>query len=278
MKLRYFMTIPLGYLFLNLARALSLMVFRYNIPVFIDNVIYVSLDILTVLFLVYLYNKYILKGQWKDIYVCRPTPRLKWVAAAILLSMFVLCCCLFLTEGTFVKNNIPVKKMVDLVSVTILSGGLRAAITEEVIFRGFIFGALQKMKGLKTAVIGSSVLFAVMHLVNIDVSNIHNVVSLLIAISLIGIAFALIVLETGSIWSGVAFHAIYNIISGDTDILHVSVNQMFPSVWSYVPIKEYRWITGIIGSDDIETGLPAMVGFTIVIIVALYMIGKKKER
>ena len=69
-----------------------------------------------------------------------------------------------------------------------------------------------------------------MHLVNIDTSNLYNVISLLIAITIVGIAFALIVLETGSIWSGVVFHGVYNIISGDLDILHVSVNQGFSGI------------------------------------------------
>jgi membrane protease YdiL (CAAX protease family) len=123
----------------------------------------------------------------------------------------------------------------------------------------------------------SAVLFAAMHLGNIDLSNVHKVASLLVAITIVGCAFALIVLETGSIWSGVAFHAIYNIISGDTDILHVSTDQMFPAVWSYTPVKEYRWITGIAGSNDIETGLPAMIGFILVSIVALYLIEKKQQ-
>lgn len=278
MKFKYLMTIPLGYLFLSYARDFSLIIFRYNIPTPLDNIIYVCLDILVVFFFVFLYNKYILKEQLSDIYVCRPAPRLKWVAAAILLSTFVLCCCLFLTEGTLVKENLSVEETVEVVSTTILSGGVRAAVTEEMIFRGFIFNSLRKMKGPKTAVMVSSILFAAMHLVNINIFSIYNVISLLIAISIIGCAFALIVLETGSIWSGVAFHAIYNILSGDMDILHVSTNQMFPAVWSYTPVKEYRWITGIIGSDDIETGFPAMAGFIIVIIAALYSIKKKKRQ
>jgi membrane protease YdiL (CAAX protease family) len=277
MKFKYLMTIPLGYLILFLAQEFSLTVFRFYIPTPLDDILYVALDILVVLLFVYLYNKYILKQQWSDISVCRPLPQLKWVAAAVLLSTFVLCCCLFLTEGTFAKENLSVEKTISVVSTTILSTGLRAAVTEEVVFRGFIFGSLKKWKGTKFAVVVSAVLFAVMHFVNIDISNVHNVVSLVVAITIIGCAFALIVLETGSIWSGVAFHAIYNIISGDTDILHVSTDQTFPAVWSYTPVKEYRWITGIAGSADIETGLPAMIGFIIVIIVALYFI-KKKQR
>jgi membrane protease YdiL (CAAX protease family) len=271
------MTIPLGYLILSLARNFSLTIFRFNIPTPLDNIIYVALDILTVLLFVYIYNKYILKQQWSDIYICKPAPKLKWVVAAMLLSTFVLCCCLFLTEGTFAKENLSVEKTISIVSVTILSTGLRAAVTEEVVFRGFIFGSLRKMIGNKFAVVISAFLFAAMHFVNIDITNIPNLISLTVAITIIGCAFALIVLETGSIWSGVVFHAIYNIISGDTDILHVSTDQTFPAIWSYTPIKEYRWITGIAGSNDIETGLPAMIGFSIIIIVALYLIKKKKQ-
>jgi ascorbate-specific PTS system EIIC-type component UlaA len=52
---------------------------------------------------------------------------------------------------------------------------------------------------------------------------------------------------------------------------------MFPAVWSYTPVREYRWITGIAGSSDIETGLPAMIGFIIVIMIALYFIKKKRD-
>ena len=264
MKLKYFMTIPLGYLILFFSQRFGLYESRYDMPVLLEEFIYVSLDIFAVLFFVYLYNKYVLKEQWSDIYVCRPAPSMKWIIIALLLSTGVLCCCIFLTKGTFAKGD------------TILSGGPRAGITEEVVFRGLIFGSLRKACGSKIAVIGSAILFAAMHLVNIDTSNLYNEISLLIAITIVGIAFALIVLETGSIWSGVVFHGVYNIISGDLDILHVSVNQGFPAFWTYTPVREYRWITGIIGSDDIETGLPAMIGFIIVIIIALKSIEKKK--
>jgi membrane protease YdiL (CAAX protease family) len=277
-KIKYLMTIPLGYLILSLARTFSVIVFRFNIPTPLDDMIYVGLDILAVCVLVFLYNKYILKQGWADIYVCKSAPRLKWVIAGILLSTFVLCCCLFLTEGTFAKGNLTAEKTISLISTTILSFGLRAAVTEEVIFRGFIFGSLRRWKGTKFAVVASGFLFAAMHLGNIDITNVHNVISLLVAITLIGCAFSLIVLETGSIWSGVCFHAIYNILTGDTDILHVSTEQMLPAVWSYTPVKEYRWITGIAGSDDIETGLPAMMGFAIVALVALYFIRKKQAK
>ncbi|WP_195659306.1 hypothetical protein [Blautia wexlerae] len=64
MKIKYLLTIPLGYLILSLSRKFSLTVFRYNIPLPLDEIIYVSLDILAVLFLVYLYDKYVLKIHW----------------------------------------------------------------------------------------------------------------------------------------------------------------------------------------------------------------------
>lgn len=77
MKIKYLLTIPLGYLILSLSRKFSLTVFRYNIPLPLDEIIYVSLDILAVLFLVYLYDKYVLKIHWQDIYVCKPVPQVK---------------------------------------------------------------------------------------------------------------------------------------------------------------------------------------------------------
>ena len=71
MKLKYFMTIPLGYLILFFSQRFGLYESRYDMPVLLEEFIYVSLDIFAVLFFVYLYNKYVLKEQWSDIYVCR---------------------------------------------------------------------------------------------------------------------------------------------------------------------------------------------------------------
>ena len=71
MKLKYFMTIPLGYLILFFSQRFGLYQSRYDMPVLLEEFIYVSLDIFAVLFFVYLYNEYVLKEQWSDIYVCR---------------------------------------------------------------------------------------------------------------------------------------------------------------------------------------------------------------
>lgn len=95
MKLKYFMTIPLGYLILFFSQRFGLYESRYDMPVLLEEFIYVSLDIFAVLFFVYLYNKYVLKEQWSDIYVCRPAPSMKWIIIALLLSTGVLCCCIF---------------------------------------------------------------------------------------------------------------------------------------------------------------------------------------
>ena len=181
MKLKYFMTIPLGYLILFFSQRFGLYESRYDMPVLLEEFIYVSLDIFAVLFFVYLYNKYVLKEQWSDIYVCRPAPSMKWIIIALLLSTGVLCCCIFLTKGTFAKGDFSRESVIGAVSNTILSGGPRAGITEEVVFRGLIFGSLRKACGSKIAVIVSAILFAAMHLVNIDTSNLYNVISLLSA-------------------------------------------------------------------------------------------------
>ena len=65
MKIKYLLTIPLGYLILSLSRKFSLTVFRYNIPLPLDEIIYVSLDILAVLFLFDEASTYITSGTTK---------------------------------------------------------------------------------------------------------------------------------------------------------------------------------------------------------------------
>lgn len=59
MKLKYFMTIPLGYLILFFSQRFGLYETRYDMPVLLEEFIYVSLDIFAVLFFVYPYNIYI---------------------------------------------------------------------------------------------------------------------------------------------------------------------------------------------------------------------------
>ena len=76
------------------------------------------------------------------------------------------------------------------------------AICEEFLFRGLILSALLPY-GKKTAVLGSAVLFSLMH---------QNPVQIINTLAF-GIIFGLMVIETKSIWGGIILHFINNLVS-----------------------------------------------------------------
>lgn len=239
------------------------------------EILYVSLNILGIIVAVYLYAKYIMKVELSEMYMGKPLPSLKWCITAVLMPTAVCAFYLIFVEGVFAKGDITESQMIHAVCVTLLSQGLRAAVTEEIIFRGMMFYTLKKEFGTVFGILTSSVLFATIHLGNIDTSDWRKVVSILVATTAAGVMLALVTYESGSIWSSVVIHAIYNILSGDGQILHVSTEQVFPAVWTYTLRSRNRLLTGIQGTSDLETGLPAFCGIVIVAVMALYFIRKK---
>lgn len=88
---------------------------------------------------------------------------------------------------------------------------------EELYFRGLVFGFLHS-KGPKAAVIGSAVIFGSLHAVN--ALNGRNIWEVLLQVSfafLAGLALALIVNITKSLWVGILWHMVHNFISFSTE-------------------------------------------------------------
>ena len=74
----------------------------------------------------------------------------------------------------------------------------------------------------------------------IDTSDIKKVIMMIISVEIAGIALALVTEQTGSIWSSVMIHCLYNILSGESQIFHIDVAQNFPAIWMYtVNSKKY---------------------------------------
>ncbi len=94
----------------------------------------------------------------------------------------------------------PVLLLVALLIGFILQGGL-----EELIIRGYIYHTLRQRWRPWTAALGSSVLFALLHLQNPDVSA-----SALLNIVLAGMVLAALVERTGSLWSATLAHGAWN--------------------------------------------------------------------
>lgn len=102
-------------------------------------------------------------------------------------------------------------------ALVIIPGWIIQGGTEEILTRGWFMPVLGARHGAVVGVIGSSVYFAVLHLLNAHVSAIA-----LINICLVGVFAALYILRTGQIWGVCGFHSAWNWIQGSVFGFQVS--------------------------------------------------------
>lgn len=87
------------------------------------------------------------------------------------------------------------------------------AVNEEVWFRGIVLAVLRS-GGVRVAVVGSSVLFAVLHLANLAGGEDPAAAVLqLVFAALFGFVAALLVVHTGSLWPAIAWHAAWDFVN-----------------------------------------------------------------
>lgn len=91
-------------------------------------------------------------------------------------------------------------KTLDARLMVVLVGGIAAPLTEEVIFRGCLYGLLRQWWGRLAALAASSLVFAL----------IHGHLASLPALFLLAAALVLIYEATGTLWAPIAAHALFN--------------------------------------------------------------------
>jgi len=120
-----------------------------------------------------------------------------WFVPLILMS------CINLKNGLTLTAPLPV-------ALLMMLNMALAGYVEEIIFRGFLFRAMEK-DNLKSAVIVSAVTFGVGHIVNL--TNTEDTVGVLLQVCyaiVIGFLYTVIVLKGGSLWPCVASHIFVN--------------------------------------------------------------------
>ena len=231
----------------------------------------------SLIFCLYLYTQYVLKSSFSDLYIRRGKRENIWYLIALIVPAGICSFYLIFVPGSLKIGDYRLDEMIAMLISGILLSGVTTAITEELIFRGLMLKSVETLLGKRIAILISSLLFAVYHLVNIDVSDSRKVMLVLTGTMLAGLALGLVTIHMESIWPSVMIHAMYNILGGDSALINISNDQLFPALFSYT-LKTDRWmLAGIPGTDDMETALPAMVGFAIIIFLAQYRILKEKE-
>lgn len=238
------------------------MVFRICDSVFFILALYICLDILSVWTAVFLYAKYVLRVRLSKIYLGKPFPALRYCIAAIAVPFMIDIISFIFTKGQF---NIGCHTQDDLVYLLFhefFSTGFRIAVTEGIIFRGMLFHILQKGFGNKAGILISSFFYAAVSYIfyNRFAWNGFDNLGTLLLTFLMGLAFALITLETGSIWYSVVIHFWYNALSGSAYILHIDTRQDFPAIFTYTIKSRGTFVTDI--------PMPSIAVFLVLMIVA----------
>ena len=155
----------------------------------------------------------------------------------------------------------PVYLIVTFLCVTIQSGA------EEMITRGYIYGALRERYPVWVAVAANALLFGVLHLANPGVT----VISIL-SIVLIGVGLSLVMLWRESLWMAIAIHTMWNFTQS---ILFGLPNSGIVSEGSFLHLEAARGSLLYDAAFGVEGALPAII-VELVLCVWLWLSAKKR--
>jgi len=96
---------------------------------------------------------------------------------------------------------------------SILLRGVYVGFMEEIIFRGFLYRGIEEKNGTRKAIIVSSIIFGIYHVVNIGSMPTRFVILQVIYATAIGIIFAVIFSMTQSLVLCMGVHALIDVIS-----------------------------------------------------------------
>ncbi|AGB38300.1 CPBP family intramembrane glutamic endopeptidase [Natronococcus occultus] len=132
---------------------------------------------------------------------------LRWVGFGAVLVGFVVVSAVGMLPGALsIDVGEPHVLLTVLLSAVLL--GLLAAITEELVFRGYLLSFVGHHWGWKEAIVLTSVLFGLLH--NGKVADVGASELYVLVATAAGLLYALVTYYTKNIWNAVALHAIWN--------------------------------------------------------------------
>lgn len=256
----------------SLVQNTILTIFTHQNHVYIISCI---LRITITLLLAWLVSAKLLKIDAENLGLKLNTIRLPLIILAILLPLLILIFYAYLIPG-----KPYVAKEGELLNSLIYGFfyiGLPAGICEELIFRGMIFRYMKKTLGQKASIIVPAVLFACLHILNMQTFNLLDLLLLILAGSSVAIMFTLFALNSDSIWPGALAHSLWNfLIIGNVFGIGEIVNGRPNDSYIIIPVKSAnKLLTG--GNFGVEAALPSIIGY-ILVSICIYLIGKKQER
>ncbi len=148
--------------------------------------------------------------------------------------------------------------------VLLLIAFMVQSMSEELLCRGYFLVSIANRQNLAVAIIVSSCVFGLLHIVNPGVTFLA-----ILNIVLFGIFAGIYMLKRGNLWGIGAIHATWNFTQGSVFGIHVSGLNVTESVFSFIPAGNLTLING--GSFGMEAGLAASIVLVAAIVIALFM-------
>lgn len=253
-----------------LAQLISSLFILIKVPVGICNILTGILYLGLAFILLKLFAEKICKIQIQDLGMPGFSIKLRWIIVAVLLPSIVKAIYILFFPGEYVSSGMNSNEIFSTLSADIVYTGIAAGFVEEMVFRGFIFNLLKSRWNTLVAVLVPSVLFGLVHIIGMNYSFVSCLL-VIVAGTMVGIMFSMIVVESGSVWNSGIVHAVWNIVIMGG--LSVSQTADKYSVMTYVLNTKSFALTG--GEFGIEASVISLTGYIIVTLFALYMMKKK---
>ena len=255
----------------SLVQNTILTIFNFqNLACIISCILRITITVL----LAWLVSAKVLKINAESLGLKLKAIKLPLIILAILLPLAILLFYAYILPGKpYIANE---GKLLNYLINGFFNIGLPAGICEELIFRGMIFRYMKKTLGQKAAVIIPAVLFACLHILNMQTFNLLDLILLILAGSSVSIMFTLFALNSNSIWYGALAHSLWNfLIIGNIFGIGEIVNGKPNASYIIIPVKSAsKLLTG--GNFGVEAALPSIIGY-ILVSICIYLICKNKK-
>ncbi|MET0498093.1 MAG: type II CAAX endopeptidase family protein [Steroidobacteraceae bacterium] len=142
-----------------------------------------------------------------------------------------------------------------------------AATLEELVYRCLLFRLLERAWGTKLALVVQAVVFAMQHLENVEQGGIRDVVTMLVAVTVVGLLWAGVFILARNLWVVAANHAAWNftILLSGTPLSGIEDWRKLAPLESRFAGPE--WLTG--GMFGPESSLLVIASTTVVVVLLL---------
>jgi membrane protease YdiL (CAAX protease family) len=224
----------------------------------------------------YLYLHIVFKFSIAEFRIKKPISILPWVIIAVLLPFCVVGFFLAFIRGNFFFYSVTQKELHLVITYAVVCSCFGAGFTEELWFRGGLMHFLEIRFGRVAAVLVPSVLFGLIHVLNLISGTVPfglmDVLQLICAGSLVGMMFSIIAIAADSVFMSAIVHGIWNlVIIGQI----IAVAPSPAGIITYVIESESTLLNG--GALGIEASVPATIGYVVVIVIALIIMKSKQK-